>query len=203
VRGQSPVTPFTAVIGKKDATFCSTTSTRCAPTFHHERLPAYDLEVATVGYHIVFDASKNGSQLAIWMLAPIFALVFAAIGWGMRDSGDRTLHQKGTLFVVISSCAFALSLVLVGTNIAEYHRASNSLKRQDYRVAEGVITDFVPMPHQGHAIESFKVGGSSFQYGSGWGSITFNSEWNHGSIHDGVHARISYKDDEILRVEVR
>ena len=168
-----------------------------------EKPPAYDLEVTTVGYQVVFDASKNGSQLAIWILPPIFSLLFAAIGWAMRDSGDRTLHQKGTFFVAISSCGFALSLVFVGANLAEYCRATNSLKRRDYRVAEGVITAFVPMPPQGHASESFKVGGSSFQYGSGWGSITFNSEWNHGFIHDGVQARITYKGDDILRVEVK
>ena len=42
-----------------------------------------------------------------------------------------------------------------------------------------------------------------FEYGSGWGSTTFNSEWNKGFIHNGVEARITYVGKEIIKVEVK
>jgi hypothetical protein len=86
---------------------------------------------------------------------------------------------------------------------SEYHSAEKALLKHDYSVAEGIVTDFIPMPPGGHATESFRVGGARFAYGSGWGSTVFNSEWNTCFIHNGVQARITYRGSDILKVEVR
>lgn len=72
-----------------------------------------------------------------------------------------------------------------------------------YSVTEGVVSDFIPMPPGGHSTERFVVNGVRFEYGSGWGSTTFNSEWNKGFIHNGVEARITYVGKEIIKVEVK
>jgi hypothetical protein len=32
--------------------------------------------------------------------------------------------------------------------------------------------------------------------------MVFNSEWNRGYIHEGAQLRISYKNGDILRIEV-
>ena len=86
---------------------------------------------------------------------------------------------------------------------SEYRNARNAFEAHSYSVSEGVVTDFVPMPPGGHSTESFVVNGVRFEYGGGWGSTTFNSEWNKGFIHNGVETRITYVGTEIIKVEVK
>jgi len=129
-------------------------------------------------YQVVFDASLNGSQLAIYLLAPLFLLIFAMIGWALKNSLDSKEVVKGKFFLAIAGAVFLLSLVLIAGNAAEYYKAKRALQTGNYKVAEGIVRNFVPMPPGGHSTESFDIGGTSFQYGSGWGSIVFNSEWN-------------------------
>jgi hypothetical protein len=85
----------------------------------------------------------------------------------------------------------------------EYRSARKAFEIHSYSVSEGVVTDFIPMPPGGHSTESFKVNGVRFEYGSGWGSTMFNSEWNKGFIHNGVEARITYVAKDIIKVEVK
>jgi hypothetical protein len=155
------------------------------------------------GYHVVFDVSRNVSQVVLWSLIPLVPLLVCWIGWGMRNSGDLLLAEKGLPFLILGGCAFALSLVMAGAACSEYFRATAEIKKHTCGVAEGTVSDFVPMPPGGHSIESFKLAGTSFQYGSGWGAITFNSAWNRGLIHDGTHARICYNAGGILRIETK
>ena len=156
-----------------------------------------------MNYQVAFDVSQNSSQLAIWFFIPLFTLLPALVGWAVKDSDDPRLALKGKIFILVSGCGFALSLVMLVGNYAEYSRAKKALETGSYQIAEGTVSDFVPMPRGGHSIESFKVGDASFQYGSGWGSILFNSEWNSGYIHNGAQVRISYRDGNILRVEIK
>jgi hypothetical protein len=156
-----------------------------------------------VNYHVVFDASQNASQVGLFLFPPLFALVFGFIGWAVKNSGDPQWLAKGTFFMVISALGLGLSLVFLVSQLNKYHRAKKALETGNYQVAEGTVSDFVPMPPGGHSIEHFRVAGSAFQYGSGWGSVVFNSEWNRGDIRNGAQVRIAYSDGNILRVEVK
>jgi hypothetical protein len=159
--------------------------------------------IVAVNYQVAFDASQNGSQLAIFALGPVFALLFGLIGWSLKGSSDPKYASKGKFFLLISGIGVVLSFVFLIGVFSEYYNAKKSLRTGNFSVAEGTVEDFVPMPPEGHSTESFKVGARSFAYGSGWGSIVFNSEWNHGYIHNGARVRISYRDENILRVEVK
>jgi hypothetical protein len=154
-----------------------------------------------MGYQVVFDASRNGSQLAIYLLIPVFALIPGMIGWALKDSADPKESLKGKFFLLISAVGFCFSLVFLAGNSNEYFKAKRALETGDYAVVEGTVRNFVPMPRGGHSTESFDIGQVSFRYGSGWGSIVFNSEWNRGFIHDGVRLRIAYQNGDILRIE--
>jgi hypothetical protein len=156
-----------------------------------------------VNYHVVFDASQNGPQLGIWAIIPVFALLPGLIGWAFRDSSDPKEAFKGKVFLLISFCGLALSLLLLIGRYGEYYQAKKALQTRDYQIVEGTVEDFVPIPPGGHSIERFKVGTKSFEYGSGWGSIVFNSDWNRGYIRNGGQVRISYRNEDILRVELR
>jgi hypothetical protein len=156
-----------------------------------------------MNYHVVFDASRNGSELAIFALPPIGVLLAASIGWALKGSSDSKEALKGRMFLSLSAVGFVLSLVLLLGHYSEYYRAKKALQTGHYEVIEGTVKNFVPMPPGGHSTESFDIDKTSFRYGSGRGSIVFNSESNHGYVHDGVQVRIAYKDEDILRVEVR
>ena len=107
---------------------------------------------------------------------------------------------KSRLFsvaVIFAAAGFFASMYL------EYRHIQKAFTEHSYSVSEGVVSDFIPMPPKGHGTESFVVNGVHFEYGSGWGSTTFNSEWNKGFIHNGVEARITYVGTEIIKVEVK
>ena len=156
-----------------------------------------------MGYHTVFDVAQVGFRWWIPLLILVFSALFIGIGWAVRTSAERDLSRKGLLFQGIGIIGILVSLGFFAVQYSEYHSDEEALSHHDYSVVEGVVTDFVPMPPSEHSIESFRVNGVRFQYGSGWGSTVFNSEWNTGFIHDGVQARISYRGSDILKVEVK
>ena len=156
-----------------------------------------------MSYHVVFDASRNGSQLVVCLLVSILALLPGLLGWSLMNSGKPEAELRGKFYVFVSVCAFAFSALFFLSEYAEFHEAKKALETGNYQTVEGTVTDFVPLPPGGHATESFKVGGTSFRYGSGWGSVIFNADWNHGYIRNGTHVRIAYQREKILRIEVR
>ncbi len=156
-----------------------------------------------MNYHVVFDASRNASELAIYALPPLGVLLAALIGWGFRGSSDPKEALKGKMFLLFAAVGLVFSLVLLVGNYSRYYRAKKALQAGDYQVIEGTVKNFVPMPSGGHSTETFDINKKSFRYGGGRGSIVFNSEWNHGYIHNGVQARIAYKDEDILRIEIK
>jgi hypothetical protein len=152
-------------------------------------------------YRTVFDVTQNGFAWSLPFLISMGAGIFLLLGWALRKSGDRDLSVKGMIFQGSGGIGFLGALVFLIAGYAEYHSASKALTDRDYSIAEGVVTEFIPMPPGGHANESFRVNEAGFSYGSGWGSTVFNSEWNKGFIHNGVQARITYRGSDILRVE--
>lgn len=105
--------------------------------------------------------------------------------------------------MLVSTAVIAFSLLFFFSDYSEYHRAERALEQREVQMVEGVVTDFVAIPPGGHSTESFRVGNASFAYGAGWGSIMFNSERNHGFVHDGAQVRIRFVKADILRVETR
>ena len=154
-----------------------------------------------MGYRTVFDVAQNGVQW--WPLFGLtFGALFAVIGLALRTSGDKDSPVKATLLQLIGAVCILFALAFFASTFNEYRNARKAFATHNYSISEGVVSDFVPMPPGGHSIESFAVNGVHFEYGSGWGSTTFNSEWNRGFIHDGVQARITYVGKDIIRVEI-
>jgi hypothetical protein len=90
----------------------------------------------------------------------------------------------------------------VGT-YRSYWVAVDALKTNAARVAEGVVTDFEPMPASGHAMESFCVSGTCFQYSDYVATAGFNNTSSHGGpIREGLPVRVTYLGDTILKLEV-
>jgi hypothetical protein len=78
-----------------------------------------------------------------------------------------------------------------------------------YEVAEGYVTNFHPMPIEGHQHESFLLDGQYFEYSDYETSFGFNNTASHGGPirKNGQYLRISYvksgKDNIILKIEIR
>src|SRR5262245_53756421 len=158
---------------------------------------------ANLSYRVVFDISQNGNQLAILFLGPIGALLFSLVGWALRQTDDNDSRTRGTFFLVFSAAGGALSIFAILLSYAQFATLKHHLKTGRFKVAEGIVQDFVPMPPGGHATESFRVGDVNFRYGYGSSSTTFTSGWNQGYLHNGAQVRIAYDGGEILRVEVK
>ena len=119
-----------------------------------------------------------------------------------RVSGEQR-GWKPTFFLIWASGFMLLAWLYCGGSLWNYYAARRAMQRGDYSIAEGTVGAFI----QGgdHKIESFIVGGRSFHYGCcGGKSETFTSDYNPDAqyIHEGTRARITYRDDAILKVEV-
>jgi hypothetical protein len=148
-----------------------------------------------MGYRTVFDITQGGLQWWIPLLAFICGTLFSGIGWALRKCGDNDSITKGTFFQIVGFVGLLGGLAFFASMFGEYRDAKGTLESHSYSVAEGEVSDFVPMPPGGHATESFTLNGVRFEY--------VNSEWNKGYVHNGVNARITYKGKDIIKVEVK
>jgi hypothetical protein len=159
-------------------------------------------------YTTVFDASQHRYE-NFWSLTPI--LIFVALGAmlvfrpvPLRLNLPQYLQERaGRIF---SWCFFIFSLLAamaLPSTLFEYHRAATDLRTGRYSVVEGPVANFVPMPYQGHAQESFTVNGHRFSYSDYIMTAGFRNTASHGGpIREGLYVRISYSGNLILRLEV-
>jgi hypothetical protein len=154
-------------------------------------------------YRTVFDVTQVGFQWGIPLLICIFGALFVTLGWAVRTSGEKDSLLKGAFFQIIGALGMLGALGFFASMYGDYRNAQRAFATHAYSVSEGVVRDFVPVSRGGHSTESFVVNGVRFEYGGGWGSTVFNSAWNKGFIHNGVEARITYVDKDIIKVEVK
>lgn len=153
-----------------------------------------------MAYHTVFEI---GFEWSLPLMISIFASLFLLCGWVVRTSGVTDSFIPGFMFQALGAIGLLAAFVFLASGYVVYHEARKALATHDYSIVEGTVSNFTPMPPEGHSMESFVVSGIRFEYGSDWGSTTFNSECNKGIIHNSVEARITYVEKKIIRVEVR
>jgi hypothetical protein len=84
-----------------------------------------------------------------------------------------------------------------------YARAKDTYVKGDYSIAEGTVSNFHPMPYSGHQNETFSVNGVEFSYSDYVMVPCFNNTTSHGGpIRDGLHVRIAYSGNCVLKLEV-
>jgi hypothetical protein len=153
---------------------------------------------------LVFDAATSGARVFLHV-AP--GVLFAVMGILLITVGDKFLRAN-PVFVQWFGWAFFL-FSLFWTTVAfiwqggDYLAARRALSSGSYATAEGRVTDFVPMPYEGHARESFVVDGQRFEYSDYKVTPGFNQTRSHGGpISEGVYVRIAHQDGIILRLEI-
>jgi hypothetical protein len=118
--------------------------------------------------------------------------------WDNMSRGFRRIFSWIFLSVGISWTIF----VFIGTYF-QYVSMLDDYKKGHYEVVEGVVTNFKPMPYSGHMDECFTVNTVRFCYSDYGGTPGFNNTRSHGGpIRSGLHVRISYVDNVILKLEI-
>ena len=132
-------------------------------------------------------------------LLPLFA--GGVIIWGKR----RFKWIKPHWLFAVFCCIFGVIWVGgIGSSIlAGDWRAFTAYQKGDYRTVEGIVSDFHPMPYEGHQDECFSVQDHRFCYSDYEIAPGFHNAASHGGpIRSGLQVRIAYHDGRILRLDV-
>ena len=89
---------------------------------------------------------------------------------------------------------------------SQHLRHTGLISQNQCRIVEGPVEHFVPMPYEGHSVESFSVAGIVFRYSDFNITDGFNNTASHGGpITAASYVRICYdpRDNAILRLEIR
>jgi hypothetical protein len=164
-----------------------------------------------VPYRVIFDIASAG--YTSWSF-PAFGLIFVAVGgvlvafavwrkalpfpwWSRRPTASKAF------------AFFFLSFAVVWTVIAflstyhDYSTLTTAKKNGNVHVAEGLVTNFRPMPVTGHAMERFCVSGVCFEYSDYVVTSGFNNTSSHGGpIREGLPVRVTYVGNTIVKLEV-
>ena len=103
---------------------------------------------------------------------------------------DRRIMRVIQVFAMIMA-GFAFSICL-SNDIDLYNTCVKAYRSGNYEIAEGYVENFVPMPKEGHARESFNIGGVHFEYSDSVACGYSQTEPYGGVIRNGRHLKIGY-----------
>ena len=164
-----------------------------------------------VKYRTVFDITQQPFDSSILYIALGFAFIGVFMVARSWQVGELMNWPRPVVYVVGSIALFfsiALSLMHMSKS-ADYKRYQSVMKKGEYTLVEGLVENFVPMPHGGHAQESFMVRGMRYEYSDYSKTGTFSNTSSHGGpIREGLYVRIRSAADResnnrILRLEIR
>jgi hypothetical protein len=153
-------------------------------------------------YQVAFDLSQKSFQ---WWF-PAFGLIFLGVGAVMIWLGRRNHWPLSRRFVSYFMVVFAClwSGFAFSTMFSEYLSLRSEYRKGQFSVVEGRVTNFHPMPYEGHQDECFSVQAETFCYSDYAITGGFNNAASHGGpIREGLPVRVSYIGNTIVRLEVR
>lgn len=125
------------------------------------------------------------------------------IAVGLVVSKWRLGWRKFTWFHCVFFCFFALIASSLISNSDTNSKAFEIYQKGIYSVVEGNVTDFHPMPYEGHEDECFSVQKERFCYSDYMITPGFHNSASHGGpIRAGLPVRIAYSGSIILRLDI-
>jgi hypothetical protein len=130
----------------------------------------------------------------------LFLLRDSAFINSIFDMGGPARRVIMPLFAVF----FGLLWLLMGClNYAHFANLRSLARRENVDVVEGTVTQFVPMPYEGHADETFTVNGHRFANSEYDETTGFHHTQSHGGpIREESHVRITYSGNDIFKLEI-
>ena len=130
----------------------------------------------------------DGSLLISFLMLLIIPLIPKKPGMLPKD---RRLMRVIQVFAMIVA-GFVFSICL-SNDIDLYNTCVKAYRSGNYEIVEGYVENFVPMPKEGHARESFDVGGVHFEYSENSFPCAYSrTEPYGGVIRNGRHLKIGY-----------
>ena len=138
-------------------------------------------------------------------------ILFLSIGLGIILFGDTKLlnsilekSTKQRVVMPIISCIFGTVWVVIGIfNYSNFAALRGAAKNGSTEIVEGKVEQFVPMPYEGHAQETFIVNGRYFAYSDYDATKGFNHTQSHGGpMKEGLQVRITHVDGSIVKLEI-
>lgn len=124
-----------------------------------------------------------------------FFLFFVKEIKAIRQAGSCKGHMiqlcllSPALLIIAAVC-----VIMVTTQIHQYEDIVVAYRQGQYETVEGPVENFVPMPAEGHAQETFEIDGVAFEY-SGYSTAQgYNTPKVSGGVitGDGQQLRIGY-----------
>ncbi|MBR5272881.1 MAG: hypothetical protein IKU25_05740 [Clostridia bacterium] len=143
------------------------------------------------------------------LLVPVVMMIFILFCPRMLMSQfeEKNIHISYKSVKIFCSCAFAFVFFIFSISIIShinmYKNVVGAYKTGDYEVVEGYVQNFIPMPYEGHAEESFEINGVKFAYSDYIIQSGYNNTKSHGGVikGDGQYLKIGYvyyNDENII-----
>jgi hypothetical protein len=156
-------------------------------------------------YDTVFDACDAGYRdwpfVLVWLLFAGGSLAW--LSWERRSSKPDRPFVRTALPYLASGFLVLWGAVTFTSSYRSYREVTSRLRAGQYESVEGTVTDFEPMPREGHRYERFIVAGHLYEYSDYGRTPGFNNSSSHGGpIRPGLHVRIADIDGLIARLEI-
>jgi hypothetical protein len=172
-------------------------------------------------YVTVYQIGSDPDYASFARMAFYFELSIFLLGLGVLIAGlillaRRLIFRRGYVpwAVMVLLCAIGGAILWIGGPPRCQRRDEKALaafERGDYKTVEGSVTEFDPMPFEGHKEECFTVQTTRFCYSDYRIEPGFRNTTSHGGpIRTGLPVRIAYTTtvppavprNMILRIEV-
>lgn len=158
-----------------------------------------------MNYQVAYDIQQVWYS-GWWLFAIgifLFSLGLGTIVFDGWKFFSRILPSHG-IVVSIFICVFGS--FWIGAGIINYSNFANlreAARDGSAQIAEGKVEQFVPMPYEGHAQETFVVNGQYFAYSDYDMTKGFNQSQSHGGpLKEGLQVRITHVDGSIVKLEI-
>jgi hypothetical protein len=165
---------------------------------------------------LIYDFTEQSPRFSIIMLPLLFIAIGLAIFFFSKIKVDKAAtssfainkRQYGKFFgLVFASFAALISAFVIPSQIAEYRNTKTIFTTKNYKIVEGKVKNYHPMPASGHDTERFIVDSVQFEF-SDYDLTDYgynNAASKGGVIKDGIYVRIGFfnngKRNVILKLE--
>jgi hypothetical protein len=168
----------------------------------------------SMSYQTVYDFANESINIELILITFGLALVAFSLSWTaykklIIDFGEK--RPVAIYFGLIVGTFFLLfGIYNVPKDISRYYATKEIYESKNYKIVEGFVQNYKPMPVLGHSDESFMVDSVFFSYSDFDKSYYgFNQTSSHGGpiIGNGMFVRIAYfynsfHGNIILKIEV-
>lgn len=167
--------------------------------FYESPMFGYSVFIVTgAEYRTVFDITRTGVEW--WFPAAGAAMALLGLFEVSNHSGRRSAWRGWLLVVIGASWAVSFG----SWELYQRHKLIKAFDTGAYATVEGNVENFDPMPATGHRNECFSVRSARFCYSDYVLSPGFHQSASHGGpIRQGLHVRVAYVGDDIVRLQVQ